>query len=64
MSDKRDQATDNANEQNTMTHDPRPVSDAEMREENSRQEVEGYRKNADKAHSNWFSVMNNPYGKD
>jgi len=35
-----------------------------MREEVSREEVEGYRRKADKAHQNWFSVMNNPYGKD
>ena len=45
-------------------HDPRPVSDARLREEVSREEVEGYRKRADEAHANWFSVMNNPYGKD
>ena len=45
-------------------HDPRPVSDARLREEVSREEVEDYRRQADEAHVNWFSVMNNPYGKD
>ena len=30
----------------------------------SREEVEAYREDADRAHANWFSVMNNPYGKD
>lgn len=45
-------------------YDPRPVSDAQLREEVSREEVEGYRDAADEAHQNWFSVMNNPYGKD
>ncbi len=44
--------------------DPRPVSDGQLREEVSREEVEGYRRKADEAHQNWFSVMNNPYGKD
>ncbi|EAR21913.1 hypothetical protein [Nitrococcus mobilis] len=44
--------------------DPRPVSDEQLREEYSREQVERWRKNADKAHSEWFDVMNNPYGKD
>lgn len=44
--------------------DPRSVSDDELREEFTREEVEAWRKEADKAHANWFSVMNNPYGKD
>ncbi len=44
--------------------DPRSVSDDELREEFSREEVEAWRKKADKSHANWFSVMNNPYGKD
>lgn len=45
-------------------YDPRPVSDDRLREEMSREEVEAYREDADRAHANWFSVMNNPYGKD
>lgn len=64
VNDKREPSDKTQANEGEMTHDPRPVSDAEMREANSREEVEGYRKNADKAHSNWFSVMNNPYGKD
>ncbi len=64
MNDEREQTDTTQASDNAMSHDPRPVSDAEMREANSREEVEGYRKHADKAHSNWFSVMNNPYGKD
>ncbi len=48
----------------SSAYDPRPVSDAQLREEVSREEVEGYRRRADEAHQNWFSVMNNPYGKD
>jgi len=56
--------TENEETSGNSAYDPRPVSDAEMREEVSREEVEGYRRKADKAHQNWFSVMNNPYGKD
>lgn len=48
----------------TCGDDPRPVSDDELRQEFSREEVEAWRKKADKSHANWFSVMNNPYGKD
>jgi len=44
--------------------DPRPVSDAELREEVSREQAQDYQRQADQAHRNWFSVMNNPYGKD
>jgi len=61
MSDDREKAQGKQNEDG---FDPRPVSDAKLREEVSREEVEGYKETADKAHSNWFSVMNNPYGKD
>lgn len=61
MSDDRDHKPTRQNEEG---FDPRPVSDAELRENVSREEVEGYKETADKAHSNWFSVMNNPYGKD
>jgi len=45
-------------------HDPRPVSDDRLREEVTREQVERWRRQADESHSNWFSVMNNPYGKD
>ncbi|PWG61958.1 hypothetical protein [Sediminicurvatus halobius] len=45
-------------------HDPRPVSDDRLREEVTREQVERWRREADESHSNWFSVMNNPYGKD
>ncbi len=61
MSDER---PDKQDKDNTEGHDPRPVSDGRLREEMSREEVEAYREDADKAHANWFSVMNNPYGKD
>lgn len=67
MSDERQAEDTPRDEQPSETrpgHDPRPVSDARLREEVSREEVEGYRKQADEAHANWFSVMNNPYGKD
>lgn len=66
MSD-RQTAKENSDEAPThqdSAYDPRPVSDAQLREEVSREEVEGYRRKADQAHKNWFSVMNNPYGKD
>ncbi|HKJ95759.1 MAG TPA: hypothetical protein VKA32_09040 [Gammaproteobacteria bacterium] len=46
------------------THDPRPVTDSDLREEYSRDEVETWRREADENHSNWFSVLNNQYGKD
>ena len=67
MSDER-QAEETPRDEQTseprQEHDPRPVSDARLREDVSREEVEDYRKRADEAHANWFSVMNNPYGKD
>ncbi len=45
-------------------HDPRSVSDSELREEYSREEVEQWCREADEHHSDWLSVLNNPYGKD
>lgn len=45
-------------------YDPRPVSDAELRDEYSREEVERWRQEADDYHSQWFSVMENDYGRD
>lgn len=50
--------------QDEAGHDPRPVSDDRLREEVTREQVERWRREADESHSNWFSVMNNPYGKD
>lgn len=44
--------------------DPRPVSDEQLREEYSREQVERWRTNADKSHCEWLDVMDNPYGKD
>lgn len=44
--------------------DPRPVSDEQLREEFSREQVERWRKAADEAHHKWFDVMGNQYGKD
>ncbi|MDR9432655.1 MAG: hypothetical protein RI539_00690 [Spiribacter sp.] len=64
MCDERDKNQSETDESGKMSHDPRPVSDSQLREEVSREEVEGYRESADQSHSNWFSVMNNPYGKD
>ncbi|AGY91345.1 hypothetical protein SPICUR_01630 [Spiribacter curvatus] len=67
MSNERPKETEhdpNASPDDGQGHDPRPVSDDRLREEMSREEVEAFRKDADKAHANWFSVMNNPYGKD
>ncbi len=45
-------------------NDPRPVSDRELREHYSREEVERWREEADSSHAEWFDVMNNRYGKD
>lgn len=45
-------------------HDPRPVTDSELREEFTREQVEKWRRKADENHANWFSVMDNQYGKD
>lgn len=56
MSDKRPEANSN--------YDPRPFSDARLREEYSREDVERWRQEADESHANWFDVMNNDYGKD
>lgn len=50
--------------QDEAGHDPRPVSDDRLREEVTREQVERWRREADESHSNWFSVMNNPYGRD
>lgn len=44
--------------------DPRPVSDDGLRAEYSREQVEAWRREADEHHDNWFSVLDNPYGKD
>jgi hypothetical protein len=44
--------------------DPRPVTDGDLREEFSREEVEQWRREADEHHSRWFTVLNNAYGKD
>lgn len=48
----------------TQDNDPRPVSDDELREEYSRDQVENWRRQADEHHANWFDVLNNRYGKD
>ena len=66
MTDKRQSKDDDSTDapEPSSACDPRPVSDAELREQVSREQVEDYRRHADKAHQNWFSVMNNPYGKD
>ncbi|GEM_PF-1243881 len=45
-------------------YDPRPVSDAELREEYTQEEVERWRQEADEHHTQWFSVMENDYGRD
>jgi len=45
-------------------YDPRPVSDAELRDEYTREEVERWRREADEHHTQWFSVMENDYGRD
>lgn len=44
--------------------DPRPVSDEQLREEFSREQVERWRREADQAHCEWFDIMDNQYGKD
>lgn len=62
MSKKPDAASGEARDEEA--HDPRPVSDDRLREEVTREQVERWRREADESHSNWFSVMNNPYGKD
>lgn len=45
-------------------YDPRPVSDDALREEVSREQVEAWRDEADEHHVNWFTVLDNDYGKD
>ena len=55
---KDDDATD------ARDHDPRPVTDRELREHYSREEVERWREEANDSHDEWFDVMNNRYGKD
>ncbi|WP_181919200.1 hypothetical protein [Alkalilimnicola ehrlichii] len=44
-------------------HDPRSVSDEELREEYSREEVQKWRDDAQSQHERWLDVMNNEYGK-
>ncbi len=44
--------------------DPRPVTDSDLREEYTREQVEHWRRQADEHHTQWFSVMNNSYGRD
>ncbi|WP_440996422.1 hypothetical protein [Arhodomonas sp. SL1] len=44
--------------------DPRPVTDSELREEYTREQVQRWRDQADEAHQGWFSVLDNQYGKD
>ncbi len=65
MSEPKDPAAESSQaDTHNPGDDPRPVSDVQLRKEVSRETVEGYRREADEAHQNWFSVMNNPYGKD
>ncbi len=51
-------------EERHQDYDPRPVTDSELREEYSREEVERWREEADRKHGEWFTVLNNDYGKD
>lgn len=44
--------------------DPRPLSDRRLREEHSREEVEGHRAKARDQHRRWMEIMKNRYGKD
>ena len=53
-----------AQDKQQQDHDPRSVTDDQLREEYSREQVEEWRREADKHHDNWFDVMNNQYGKD
>lgn len=55
---------DNRTDHHEHEFDPRPVSDDQLREEFSREQVEHWRKQADEAHCKWFDVMDNQYGKD
>lgn len=44
--------------------DPRAVSDHQLREEHSREEIEKWRDEAQAHHQRWMEVMKNRYGKD
>ncbi|MCS4505328.1 hypothetical protein KBTX_02346 [wastewater metagenome] len=44
--------------------DPRPVTDSELREEYTSEQVRHWRDQADRTHQDWFSVLDNDYGKD
>lgn len=57
-------STDDKTEGQENQFDPRPVSDEQLREEFSREQVERWRKQADDSHCEWFDVMDNQYGKD
>lgn len=59
-----DKGSEQPESQGHEPFDPRPVSDSELRDEYSREEVERWRQEADEHHSNWFSVMENAYGRD
>ena len=43
--------------------DPRSYTDKRILEEHSREEVERWRAEAQKAHRQWMDVMRNDYGK-
>ncbi len=44
--------------------DPRAYTDKRILEQHSREEVERWRDQAQKAHRQWMEVMRNDYGKD
>ncbi len=43
--------------------DPRAISDRQLREDHSREEVQKWREEAAAHHARWMEVMKNDYGK-
>ncbi len=44
--------------------EPRALSDHQVRDKHSREQVQRWREEAARYHQRWFRVMNNPYGRD
>ncbi len=54
-SDQQQARTDN---------EPRALSDHRVRERHSPEQIQHWREEAERHHRRWFSVMNNPYGRE
>ena len=49
---------------NSDDFDPRPVSDARVRDEHPREEIEQWRNEAETNHRRWMETLKNRYGKN